>query len=571
MKQLIFIILALVSFNSIGALQYEVKFEGVTDQTTLNLLTETLSENHSTTEAALRRRAESDIPNLNRALQSLAYYNPKLFLKFDFETSPIQVTYFINTGPVYPLAKFEIKPNPLNIRPHELGIILNNPAYPKDILKAEDNLLHLLEQRGYPLSKIVERKVIADQKTHEITVSFDVDHGPLTFFGATTITGNSSVQESFIRRKIQWCEGDVYDPLLIDCTIQALEAANLFGSITITHDDELTDDNRLSMFIDVDEGKHRSIGFGLSLSTQRGPGFTAEWEHRNFRGIGEKLGFDTNLWEKKQEATVFYVKPDFMRKDQDLITQVEYDHESTEGFTKSALTFSGIVERQLNSCTRISYGGQYTQLRDSRSDNDGNFNLFKVPLLLRWSNVDDPLDPKCGATLLLKSVPTTQLLDSSFGYSVNTVTASIYRPICNFVIAGKAMFGTILGASRRSIPPSERFYAGSENTLRGYKYLTVSPLDSDHDPIGGRSLMIYTVEGRFKTSENLGWAAFYDIGNVFEDCFPRFDRKMLQSVGVGVRYYTPVGPLRFDVAFPLNRRSKVDNRFQAYLSIGQSF
>jgi translocation and assembly module TamA len=138
------------------------------------------------------------------------------------------------------------------------------------------------------------------------------------------------------------------------------------------------------------------------------------------------------------------------------------------------------------------------------------------------------------------------------------------------VFAAKLMWGTIIGASRHDIPPPDRLFAGSENTLRGYRYMTVSPLGCDDKPLGGRSLFIYSLELRNRIGKNFGLVWFYDIGNVYKDFYPEFKKGMLQSVGLGLRYYTPIGPLRLDIAFPLNKRH-IDNRLEAYFSIGQSF
>ena len=138
------------------------------------------------------------------------------------------------------------------------------------------------------------------------------------------------------------------------------------------------------------------------------------------------------------------------------------------------------------------------------------------------------------------------------------------------IFAAKLTLGTILGASQHEIPPPERFYAGSESTLRGYRYLTVSPLGHHEKPLGGRSMFIYSLEFRSRIGENLGLVFFYDIGNVYRKALPEFRERMRQSAGVGIRYYTPIGPLRLDIAVPLNKRH-IDNSLEAYFSIGQSF
>lgn len=138
------------------------------------------------------------------------------------------------------------------------------------------------------------------------------------------------------------------------------------------------------------------------------------------------------------------------------------------------------------------------------------------------------------------------------------------------VFAVKLMAGSIFGASGHEIPPPERFYAGSESTLRGYRYLTVSPLKHDNKPIGGRSMLVYSMELRNRIGKDFGLVFFYDIGNVYENALPDFKEKLRQSAGLGIRYYTPIGPIRLDAAVPLNKRH-IDNNLEVYFSIGQSF
>jgi len=145
-----------------------------------------------------------------------------------------------------------------------------------------------------------------------------------------------------------------------------------------------------------------------------------------------------------------------------------------------------------------------------------------------------------------------------------------------WTLATKVDLGTIFGAQDRTIPPPERFYAGNEHTLRGYRYMTVSPLGPNGKPIGGRSLMVWAAELRCRIGDKLGWVGFYEVGNVYKSIVPDFQSGQLQSVGFGVRYHTPVGPLRADVAVPLNRRKRPDGSFldrayELYFSMGQAF
>lgn len=572
------ILLILCPLCLFGVVEYNVTFKGIQHSDLLASLREasdlvTLQHYPPKTLAALKQRTESDIANIVDTLHSRAYYNAKVKYEILSEFTPVQIEYFIDKGPVYPITAVHISPSDFALPMESLGIKIGEAATPKAIYQAEEALIRWMNCQGYPYAHISEKQVIADQKTKTVSVSFNVVSGQQSTFGPVTIDGNCRVLESYIRQRIQWKEGDTFDPNQITCTANAINASGLFSLVQITYPDEPTDDGSLPIHIELDEAKHRSIALGLSYSTQRGPGFTAEWQNRNVGGNGNRLFFDANVLQLVQHATLEYVIPEFRTKNQDLIWALEAEHDDTEGFDETWVSASGRIERKLNRYVNFSYGLQYKQLWVTNSDTDGDYGLLKAPIHWRWSSANDCLDPTYGVTLYTKLIPTLQVSNDPYYYTIGHLSLSAYQPFdnCRFVLAARAQFGTVFGSSDKEIPASERLYAGSETTLRGYKYWTVSPLDADNDPIGGRSLLVYSLEGRWRINEKWGGVLFYDIGNVYKDPLPRFDEKMLQSVGVGARYFTPVGPIRMDIAFPLNPRKGLDNSFQFYFSIGQSF
>lgn len=569
---------------------YEVVFQGIEDRETLKLVKsaselQALSHCSPGTSAALRRRADDDIPNILKALHSRAYFNAHVAIDFDFKDDATVVVVKVDTGPVYLLKEFLIlvsEKNPDKKHPFpydcihlaDLKITLQEPALPKKILDAEEELIKLMSRTGHPLAKVDKREVIADQATKLVSVFLHVDSGPLAHFGQVNIKGQCKVKEAFFYKKIRWKEGCIYDPKKVDKTLNILESSNLFKTITITHDEEADECNSLPMNIEVGESHHRSVAGGVSYNTDLGAGGMAEWEHRNIRGMGERLSLKANVWQIKQEIRCIYVKPDFICRDQDLIFQAETEHEKTKGYTESSMTVSGKVERRIGEIYQISYGIAYEWLKTSHSENNREFQLLKAPFQLLVTKTNNLLDPTWGRTDHLKVTPAYQTMSPNFAYIVNIYTTTAYAPIDRehrFVLAGKATVGTIWGATKHSIPPSERFYGGSDNLLRGYRYLTVSPLNHRRKPIGGRSLMVYSLELRVRATKCLGFVAFWDIGNAYSTTWPRFNHRQFQSTGLGFRYHTPIGPLRFDIAFPLDRRRKLDHFFQIYVSIGQAF
>ena len=575
--QRLLIILLLLPCTLFSSIEYHVEFQGfITKETLDSLLSNStlklLEEDPPANLISLKRRAEADIPNLVDTLHSLGFYNARVDFAVVEEMEPVRVVVSVDTGAVYPILGYQIEPVDLCISLRDIGITLGGPAYTNSILEGESKALEILAVRGYPLASVVKRRVIADQEAQGIFVILTIDPGLQVVFGSTTVVGLETVSPSVVINRVAWCEGKPYDPELIGKTEFELESLGLFSSISILENEEELDENELPIEIYLKEACHRTIGFGVSYNTQLGPGATFNWEHRNMRGLGERFKIKSDIWQRKQTGILQYIIPDFRERYQQLRFLVEADKEITEGYDEFYYSGSVLIDKRINPLLKVSYGGSYKQLFSSKSDNNRPSHLLKIPLYLRYNCINNPLCPTDGYTLTLRSIPTLNI-HPQFAYAINTATVTGYYPIFGddfLVIAGKAHLGSIFGSKRITIPPPERFYAGSPCLLRGYKYMTVSPLDRENKPIGGRSIMVYSLETRFKLN-SFGWAFFYEVGNVYNQIFPQPFHKQLQSIGLGFHYYTQVGPLRLDVAFPLDPRKKIDRPLQFYISIGQSF
>src|SRR3546814_9719979 len=149
------------------------------------------------------------------------------------------------------------------------------------------------------------------------------------------------------------------------------------------------------------------------------------------------------------------------------------------------------------------------------------------------------------------------------------VEASAYYPVSDsLTIAGRVRAGSILGVDRDDLAPSRRYYGGGGGSVRGYGYQRLGPFDPNGDPVGGRSINEFALEARYRFG-NFGIVPFVDAGNAYESTFPK-GSDLRFGAGIGARYYTNFGPLRIDVATPLNPRPG-DGRVALYISIGQAF
>ena len=194
---------------------------------------------------------------------------------------------------------------------------------------------------------------------------------------------------------------------------------------------------------------------------------------------------------------------------------------------------------------------------------------LSFPLAATYSTVKQPLDPQAGQRVFLGVEPGMSVGDATAGYTRMLLTGSTYHKIADgpFVAAARGEFGAFLGSN--AVPIDRLFFAGGGGSVRGFEYQSLSPRDANGALIGGRSLFDVSAELRWRRSDKLGYVLFVDSGAAADSADEVFN-DMRTAVGFGVRYYPGFGPIRVDIATPVDRRDGEDP-VQFYVSIGQSF
>ncbi len=584
MLRLLPFILILLCSEIVAAISYTVDFEGVNDSCLLKELKAvsaltSLKKRPPASFNALRYRADADIPGLIKVLHAYGYYDATV--KMEIQGSEVIVQ--IDLGKVYTLQDYTIRlyngnfENPITcdrITLCALEINLEKPALAESIIKAELKLLELLADCGYPLATVDKREILADAETKTIHVNVEVNSGPLAKFGELTLAGDGGVKPSYICQKVLFYDGELYASSIVESTQKKLMETGLFSSILITHDDALTEDGTLKMSLDVTETKHRSISFGASYQTFYGFGFTFNWEHRNLGGMGRKIGLQGDITQRSQTGVLNYLIPGFFRPNQDYVIQAEAGHEDITPYSDRTYNFLNRVERRVSDKFRVTGGIKLEQLLVTDSAANGNFYLTEVPFYLRWSNADDLLNPTEGMTFEYTTTPSVNYMKKNIYYLIQEFSYCNYFSLletCGFIFAQKITLGSIFSTGLDAIPLPKRFLGGSEEELRGYRYRTVSPLNSHGKPLGGRSAVYYTAEFRFRLTKTIGIVPFFDLGNVEFNMFPPFTGKWYKSLGLGFRYFSFFGPIRVDFAVPLDRRKELDPAYRFLVDIGQTF
>jgi len=565
---------------------YEASIQGVSDQSLLDLLRQTsqlvtLQARPPATLGGLRRRAESDLERLQTALRSEGYYAATVRYELDQAAEPAKVTVDVLPGQRYVLTAYVIRydgspPPPADRQPgvEELGLKPGEAARAPTIVAAQRMLLDILGRRGYPLAKVLDRRSVIDRAAASMTVTLSVDAGPRARFGTVAVDGLRDVDEDYVRRLLTWTEDEPFDAGEVESSRQALAATGLFSSIVITPGSEVDGGGKLPITVAVSEARHRSIGFGAKYSTSEGVGGSAFWEHRNLLGENEQLRLALTAAEIEQVFDASIRKPNFLRAGQAIFANTQVANRNTEAFDEQSVSGLVGVERSWGQFWRASAGvsGEYNILEDNEGEK--KFRLVGLPLAGTRDTSDDLLNPTRGTKLRLSLTPYVGGGDEHLQFAKATADGAAYYAIDSakrFVLAGRVKIGSLWGADTERVPANKRYYAGGGGSIRGFEFQSVGPLDSNNDPLGGRSLLEVNAEMRIKITESFGIVPFVDGGSVFDSTYPDFEEPTRWAGGLGFRYFTGIGPLRLDFALPINGRSGIDDRFEFYISLGQAF
>ncbi len=526
---------------------------------------------------ALRRRAETSLKDMRRILRSEGYYNGQVDYELRTTASPPVLVFRITQGPLFRINAYrvEYRDTHANGRPQSLeeaGLNPDGSPRGEDLSRLRTAFLGYLRSNGFPAARLVDHRVEAnfDQGT---AVAFLVyESGPRGVFGKTEWEGLDRTEVGFLNRFIPWQEGEMFDIVHLNAFRNALINTGLFTTITV-EPGPVAADGRVPIRARVTERKPRTLGAGASYSTNIGAGGQVFWEHRNLLGRAERLNIRAEIAQITQSGSVNFRKP-FAARRGAWFADLEGGREDNEAFEGLRVTTRLGLQRRFSPWWTASTAleAEYTAIEDTFGERDST--LAALPLRADYSDVNDILDPTRGSRLTLEATPAAGQSDGALFFTRFEATASTHVPIDQndrFVLAFWSRAGAMIGPVTEEIPANRRFYAGGAGSVRGLGYQLIGPLDENNDPVGGRSVLEGGAEFRFRFLKSFGAVTFIEAGGVFDSGFPDFETDVLAGAGAGLRYYSPIGPLRLDVAAPLDRRTGIDDAFQLYISLGQAF
>jgi len=530
----------------------------------------------------LRRRAEDDVARITQLLQAEGYYAGHVRAEVRPAERPegvYRVRLEVIPGPRYVFGEMRIEvedesgfqPPP----PRRLGLEPGAPARADVVLEAERQLLERARAEGHAFAALGRRRLVVDHERHTMDVVLRIRPGPKAAFAEPVIEGlDGTVDEAFVRRRLGIRAGERFDPRVLQAARERLVATGLFSVVRVRTGTEPDAQGQVPVGVELVPRPFRSVGGAVGFQTDEGPRGRLFWEHRNLFGSGERIRTEAVASRPLQQATVSFRKPDFGRLDRDLTAFLEIRREHTATYDSRSIAPSVGISQPLAEGWQGSIG---LGLRGSRVEEKGKkrtFALLSLPLAVEADRSDQLLDPARGWRLRAEIAPFADLRGAGRRFLRLRLNHARYLRLSRdprIVLAVRGAFGTILGDRREEVPADERFYAGGGGSVRGIPFRRAGPLDANHDPLGGRSLVEGSVELRWRATATVGLVAFLDAGSTYTAVVPDFDPRPRVGAGVGLRYVTPVGPLRLDIAVPVDRKPSVDDLFQVYIGIGQAF
>jgi outer membrane protein insertion porin family/translocation and assembly module TamA len=471
--------------------------------------------------------------------------------------------------------------------------------------------LDQLRDRGHPYASVRIEEVPGSSARSRV-LQFRADPGPVAVVGEIEISGNSSVADDVVRRQLTFKPGDRYEVSRLRDSQRRLYNLELFQFANI---EPLRIEERATVVptrVTVTEGKHRRVNFSFGYGTEEKARAEVDWRHVNFFGGARTANVRARYSGIDGGVRVNFTQPYLFSARHSLGMSAQVWHTSTPAYTLDTRGGRATVRRDIAWRGGTDWGRPATTIVSLTYANEHESYSISdealADLSFRPTLISLGLDPRSGkatgqrSALILDGTrnTTNNLLNARRGYLTNvhiekaggflggtwdytelTAEGRYYQSIGRrLVLAGQVSAGSIDGAGdlELNVPFFKRYFLGGATNLRGWGRFEVAPLTDEGLPIGGHTFTNFSVEARFPIWGELGGVLFLDGGNVWSDEWDFNLGDLRYDVGPGLRYNTPVGPIRVDIGYQLNPieglRSKGElqsRRFRFHFSIGQAF
>jgi outer membrane protein assembly complex protein YaeT len=556
-----------------------------------------------------RSRFDADLKRIQAFYSDRGYPDARVTgfdVKLNDKQDQVDVTLTIAEGEPVKVAAvsfegFDVIPQDrLNRLRKNAPLKLGQPRDRQLVVTTHEMALNELKDHGYPYAKVsTHEELAADGK--QATLTFTAEPGKLARFGPVQIQGNKTVSDHIIERELTFKPGDLYRRSIVQDSQRRLYGLELFQFANIEPLNPEAQPDAVPMRVTVAEGNHQRVNFGVGYGTEEKARVDSEYHHVNFLGGARSAGAHVRWSSLDRGVRLDFNQPYFFRPHFSLggegqqwytftpayrstvsgakltLTHRANEHTSLSVFVTSEHDSSAIDPSVRNNPTQrnslIALG-----LDPTTDSQNGTLNAIGFDYQL--STADNLLNAHRGIQFAFHTEEAGRVVPGTFNYYALSADGRHYLPMGErLVLASRLQLGNIrpYGNAQSNVPFSKRYFLGGATSIRGWGRYEVSPL-SDGLPIGGDSMLAWSEEVRAIIRGNFGAVLFLDAGNVWADSFGYKLNDLRYSVGPGLRYQTPVGPIRFDLGYQLNPTPELVvngqsnfRRWRLHFSIGQAF
>jgi translocation and assembly module TamA len=559
-------------------------------------------------------RARSDVDRLTTVLESYGYYEAKVAININGmalidpklgdaltalpKGAEARVSVSFKLGKIYHLRKIDVDGDwPDTIDPRAtLDLKTGQLAVAANVLAAAARLSTALQEQGYAFAQVEPPEAYEAAEAPELDLKIHVVAGRKVNIGEIRIEGLKRVHERVARSRLLLHSGDLYQPSVIEKARRDLLALNVFAQVSVQTGNQPDESGGVPVTFKIRERLRHLITVNAAYSSDLGGSGGSTWTDRNLFGNADQLSLTASVINLGgsdttgvgYDTSAKYLIPEFLHRDQSLQFAVGAIKQSLQAYEQTARTSSVVLTRKLSSIWSVSAGIATADEQIVQAGNTNFYTLLAAPFVVGYdsTNLASPLDdPRHGFRGTLGVTPTLAFGHPNATFIISQVKLATFFDLNHLlpldpgrtVLAARGLAGLAQGAGELSLPPDQRFYGGGSGTIRGYRYQSVGPVFTSPPspasaaglPIGGTGITAASLELRQRVGTNFGFAVFIDAGQVSAS-LRATPEEIRVGAGAGIRYYTPIGPIRLDVAVPTKTRPNQD-AFDIYIGLGQSF
>jgi len=525
-------------------------------------------QNNNLNEAEIRRLhrvAEADIQS---ALTPYGYYSAKIEGSLERTESAWQVTYLVDPGkPVHlagisvavigegePLAELA---DPQNIFDLKKGSQLNHVQYNK----GKSALLRKARALGFLDASYPVHEIKIDRSTNEADIRLVLDSGPRYRFGSST-SEQDIINDELLQKFLPWERGDNFIPNEVYSLQRDLNRTDYFGFVAVEADTSDPDSLYVPVKIRLEPRQHYNrYSFGVGYATDTRAHVRFDWQNRLLNKAGHRISSSFLIGEQESHIVLNYQVPIADPRFNTLSLNGLWNRELWEDTITNSYS-GGVAYEYLTERHHLGISVEALNEDYRIGDTRGKSQLLMPGIQGSWALADDIVNTGNGMRASVSLIGASDIFfsDASF-LKVRADGTLILTPITNYRLIGRGSIGAVLVDSIDDIPPSLRFYAGGQKSVRGYRYRTLSPKDESGSITGGKYLLTGGIELERSFLQYWRGVVFYDVGNAMND----FSVDFAHGVGVGVGLALPFGQVRLELAYPLDDEGS--SQF-VFLSVG---